>query len=121
MPGYADRVRALALSLPRTYEDAPWGNPVFKVGANRMFALVSEEADTARVTVKLTPDERELALMLPFVTPARYVGRYGWVTATVTDEETLETVLEWVRESWWLRAPVSARRELEGWRTARRD
>jgi hypothetical protein len=34
----ADRIRELALSLPETYEDEPWGHPVFKVGANRMFA-----------------------------------------------------------------------------------
>jgi hypothetical protein len=30
------RFRRLALSFPETYEEAPWGHPVFKVGANKM-------------------------------------------------------------------------------------
>jgi ABC-type antimicrobial peptide transport system permease subunit len=30
------RIRELALSFPQTYEDAPWGFPVFKVGSNRL-------------------------------------------------------------------------------------
>src|SRR5204863_4488922 len=34
----AQTIRALALSLPQSYEDEPWGHPVFKVGDNRMFA-----------------------------------------------------------------------------------
>jgi hypothetical protein len=27
----AERIRELALSLPESYEDEPWGHPVFKV------------------------------------------------------------------------------------------
>jgi hypothetical protein len=34
----ANRLRALALSLPETYEDEPWGHPGFKVGDNKMLA-----------------------------------------------------------------------------------
>jgi hypothetical protein len=34
----AERIRELALSLPESYEDEPWGHPVFKVAANKMFA-----------------------------------------------------------------------------------
>ena len=46
---------------------------------------------------------------LPFVQTAAYVGRYGWITATVTDAETLEAALEWLRESYWLNAPAAIR------------
>jgi predicted DNA-binding protein (MmcQ/YjbR family) len=106
---YADRVRALALSLPQTYEDSPWGHPVFKVGDNRMFASMSTGDDPLTVTLKLTPEERELALALPYVRVAAYVGRYGWVTAEVRDEEALENALEWLRESYWLKAPAAVR------------
>ena len=45
---------------------------------------------------------------------ARYVGRYGWVTAEVTDEEALENALEWLRESYWLNAPARLRGAVEG-------
>ena len=111
---YADRIRELALSLPEAYEDEPWGHPVFKVADNRMFASMSEESGSVLLTVKLTAEEREMAHLLPFVSRARYVGRYGWVTAEVTDEESLEAALEWIRESYWLKAPAELRSALEG-------
>ena len=111
---YAERIRALALSWPRAYEDEPWGFPVFKVADNRMFAWMIEDGDALHVTVKLTPEEREIAQLLPWVRKASYVGRYGWITAAVTDEETLEAAFEWVRESYWLRAPAELRAAVEG-------
>ncbi len=110
---YADAVRGLALSFPEAYEDAPWGHPVFKVADNRMFAGMSVGPDAVLVTAKLTPEEREVAELLPFASRARYVGRYGWFTVTVTDEETLATALDWVRESYWLRAPAELRGTVE--------
>ena len=109
----AHRIRALALTLPEVYEDSPWGNPVFKVADNRMFASMSEVDGTVRLTVKLTAEERGIAMLLPYVEKAKYVGRYGWVTAVVRDEESLETALEWLRESYWLRAPEHLRHAVE--------
>jgi predicted DNA-binding protein (MmcQ/YjbR family) len=105
----ADRIRALALSFPESYEDEPWGHPVFKVGDNRMFASMSADSDPLTLTLKLTAEEREVAMLLPFVSRARYVGRYGWVTVAVTDDESLEVALEWLRESYWLKAPETLR------------
>jgi predicted DNA-binding protein (MmcQ/YjbR family) len=105
----AERIRALALSLPETYEDAPWGFPVFKVGANKLFALMSLGEGGVELTLKLTAEEREVTQLLPFVRRASYVGRYGWITATISDEETLALGLEWLRESYWLKAPAAVR------------
>ncbi|MDQ3876247.1 MAG: MmcQ/YjbR family DNA-binding protein [Actinomycetota bacterium] len=110
----ADRIRELALSFPEAYEDEPWGHPVFKVRPNRMFAGMSVEQSAVYLTVKLTPEERQIAELLPFVAKARYVGRYGWVTAEVTDEESLAAALEWLRESYWLKAPGDLRAAVEG-------
>lgn len=105
-----ERIRELALSFPETYEDRPWGDfPVFKVGANKVFAWLTVEPKAVHVTLKLTAEEREVAHLLPYVSIARYVGRYGWVTARVTDEETLAAALEWLRESYWLKAPAGVR------------
>ena len=109
---FADRIRALALSFPETYEDEPWGHPVFKVADNRMFAALSSEPPVL-LTVKLTPEEREIAMLLPYVGIARYVGRYGWITAEITDEESLDAALEWLRESYWLKAPAHLRKAVE--------
>lgn len=110
-----ERLRALALSFPEAYEDHPWGDfPVFKVPENKVFAWVWEEGEAVHVTLKLTRDEREIAHLLPFVRTAKYVGRYGWITAKVTDEESLEATLEWLRESYWLKAPRRLRSAVEG-------
>jgi predicted DNA-binding protein (MmcQ/YjbR family) len=111
---WAGRIRRLALSWPETYEDAPWGHPVFKVADNRMFATLSEAGGAVRMSVKLTPEEREVAMELPYVERAAYVGRYGWVTVTIADEEACEAALEWLRESYWLRAPARLRGAVEG-------
>lgn len=109
----ADALRSLALRFPEAYEDSPWGHPVFKVADNRMFAAMSEVDGGVRLTIKLTAEEREIAMLLPYVEKAKYVGRYGWVTAVVTDEESLESALEWLRESYWLRAPEHLRHAVE--------
>jgi predicted DNA-binding protein (MmcQ/YjbR family) len=107
----AGSIRALALSFPQSREDHPFGpeSHVFKVGGgSRMFAILSD-GPPARVTLKLTKEEREIALTLPFVSEAKYVGRYGWVTAEIEDADALDAALEWVRESYWMRAPEQLR------------
>jgi predicted DNA-binding protein (MmcQ/YjbR family) len=110
----ADELRRLALSLPETYEDEPWGHPVFKVRPNKMFAGMSIGDGVVRLTVKLTPEEREMARLLPYVSKAAYVGRYGWITAEIADEESLESALDWLRESYWLKAPPHLKSAVEG-------
>ena len=110
---YGERIRALALSFSETYEDWPWGHPVFKVGDNKMFAAMSDGQASVSLTVRVTAEEREIALHMPYVGVARYVGRYGWITAEVTDEESLENALEWLRESYWLNAPARLRSSVE--------
>jgi predicted DNA-binding protein (MmcQ/YjbR family) len=112
-PELAERLREEALGFPETYEDEPWGHPVFKVGDNRMFAAMSVGEEVVHLTVKLTAEEREIAYLLPYVRRARYVGRYGWVTADVSDGESLASALEWLRESYWLRAPAELRKAVE--------
>ncbi len=57
-----------------------------------MFAILGD-GPPVTVTLKLTREEREVALELPFVTEARYVGRYGWVTASIEDEPALDAAL----------------------------
>jgi predicted DNA-binding protein (MmcQ/YjbR family) len=110
----ARRIHELALSFPGTYEDRPWGDfPVYKVGENKVFAWAVRDEAAVHVTLKLTAEEREIASLLPFVSRARYVGRYGWITAAVNDEESLDAALEWLRESYWLKAPAHLRAAVE--------
>ena len=109
------RIRDLALSFPEAYEDRPWGDfPVFKVSQNKVFGWAVAENGAVHVTVKLTAEEREIAHLLPYVSTASYVGRYGWITAAVADEESLESALEWLRESYWLKCPTELKASVEG-------
>ena len=110
-----ERITELALGFPQTYEDRPWGDfPVYKVGENKVFGWAVVEDGAVHVTVKLTAEEREIAHLLPYVRTASYVGRYGWITATVTDEESLEAACEWLRESYWLKCPADLKAAVEG-------
>jgi len=70
---------------------------------------MTEDAHGTELTLKLTREEREIAELLPWVRTASHVGRYGWITATIDDEETLAAGLEWLRESYWLKAPAAVR------------
>ena len=45
---------------------------------------------------------------------ASHVGRYGWITAAVSDEESLKAALEWLRESYWLKCPTELQAAVEG-------
>ena len=109
------RVTELALSFPEAYEDRPWGDfPVFKVGQNKVFGWAVAREESVDVTMKLTAEEREIAHLLPYVRTASHVGRYGWITAAVSDEESLEAALEWLRESYWLKCPAELRAAVEG-------
>ena len=109
------KVTELALSFPEAYEDRPWGDfPVFKVGQNKVFGWAVRREDGVDVTMKLTAEEREIAHLLPYVRTASHVGRYGWITAAVADEESLEAALEWLRESYWLKCPVELKATVEG-------
>src|SRR5690348_13731387 len=101
-----DALRTFALSLPGAWEDHPWGDSVYKNAKGKIFLFVGEdESGATTATLKLTPDEGTAALTLPFVSVARYVGRFGWVTARFTADVERDIVLEWVQRSYDLLTP----------------
>jgi len=111
-----ERMIAHCAGKPGGWADNPWGHdfPVFKVGQNKVFGWAIVRDGAVDVTVKLTLEEREIAHLLPYVRIASHVGRYGWITANVTDEESLEAALEWLRESYWLKCPAELKAAVEG-------
>src|SRR5262245_23015125 len=94
---YFERLRQHALSFPGAWEDHPWEDTVFKNAKGKIFLFCGEPSDgRVRATVKLEAEEGEEALSLPFVRMAPYVGRFGWVQATASDDFEFETLLAWV-------------------------
>jgi predicted DNA-binding protein (MmcQ/YjbR family) len=65
--------------------DHPWGDTVFKV-RGKIFVFLGRDA----CTVKPFPEELDLLLGRPDVVRSKYIGRYGWITMTINDDETLE-------------------------------
>jgi predicted DNA-binding protein (MmcQ/YjbR family) len=83
---------------PAAAEDHPWGETVFKI-CGKVFAFLGYP-DSSTVTVKARPDDRVVLLSLPHISTAAYVGRFGWITVSIEDEDTLALALDLVDESY---------------------
>jgi predicted DNA-binding protein (MmcQ/YjbR family) len=93
---------------PGAAEDHPWEETVFKV-SGRVFAFLGG-LDRGGVTVKVPPEELDLLLEHPTIRRARYVGRFGWVSVTVADDETLKLALGLIDDSYDLISNARRRR-----------
>ncbi len=85
---------------PNAVEDHPWGETVFKVGG-KVFAFLGNP-DNGRVVVKADADQLEGLLALPFIKLSPYIGRYGWVLVTISDDDALDLAHELVDTSYEL-------------------
>jgi predicted DNA-binding protein (MmcQ/YjbR family) len=105
------KLYAHARKKPEAVEDHPWGETVFKVNGKVFVFLGHPESESSHVglTVKAPPDELEPLLELPYVHRAKYVGRFGWVSVTVEDDEALALALELIDDSYDLIAPKRLR------------
>ena len=106
MPGaaaYFDTIRQHCLAKPDATLDHPWGEFAFKIGG-KMFA-VTTASDPLRITVKAKPEDAPSLCTHPAIERAAYVGRFGWVTVTVKNKDTLRLALDLVDASYLLVAP----------------
>lgn len=97
---FAERLKAHCTAKDGAWEDHPWGDFVYKVG-KKLFVGIGED-EPVRVTVKAAPEDLDGLLTLPFIERAAYVGRYGWITVTISDEEQLELALDLIDTSYTL-------------------
>src|SRR3954465_5650706 len=81
-----EEFRSGALGLPEAVEQESWGHPTFRVRA-KMFATLAEDGTTASVKATLG-DQGELGPSDPqTLSPAHYVGRYGWVSVLLSSAD----------------------------------
>lgn len=80
-----DFVRKYCLSFPQAKESLQWGETLcFKVGG-KIFAMLSLDAVPPHLSLKTTPERFAELTELEGIVPARYVGRYKWVTLEQLD------------------------------------
>jgi predicted DNA-binding protein (MmcQ/YjbR family) len=102
-----EKMRRRCLALAGVVEEFPWGGAgVYKV-RGKIFASTDLRGPAYEVAFKPPPEERDDALSLPFVRVADYVGRYGWVHASLTKAVELELVWPWIEAA---HARLAARR-----------
>ena len=105
---FAAQLRVYCLGFPGAYEDYPWGDIVYKVGA-KMFASTGPSLPVC-VTIKANKDDADVLVGLPNVSRARYVGQHGWVTVLLDDGETWELARDLIADSYDLVVPRTRRR-----------
>lgn len=98
---FLEALRNFAFTFEGTTEEYSFGDdtPLFKAPNRKIFAIGSDGEGGTRVSLKLTPEEAEEALTLPFVRPAPYLARNHWVQCTVSNDVELDMTLGWVRRS----------------------
>lgn len=98
----AEAIARHALSLPEAWEDFPWEDRTAKVG-KKIFAFLG----TTGMGLKL-PQSAPFALSLGCAKPMAYgLGKHGWVSIDLEHPSApeLETLLDWVDESYRALAP----------------
>src|SRR5437588_12941917 len=100
-------IQAHAKAKEGAVEEYPWEHFGWKI-KGKLFAIGSK--DSGMLTVKSTPAEQAALIQHPAIEKASHVGRYGWVTITVTDQETLDMALDLIDESYDLVAPKRKRK-----------
>ena len=82
------QVKALCRGLPQATETLygePYNFLVYAVGGKKFAYFKTSEPERWRFSVRVTPDRFVELTDMPGVKPARYRGRYGWITiVTVT-------------------------------------
>ena len=81
------QLRAYGLAFPGAHTKSPWPGHLDLAVNDKTFAYLSLEGEPFSISCKL-PQSSQVALMLPFCTPAPYgLGKSGWVSARFPDDQ----------------------------------
>ncbi|MEM7286535.1 MAG: MmcQ/YjbR family DNA-binding protein [Actinomycetota bacterium] len=101
-----EQIRRIALSLPEATEELTWDDINFRV-RKKIFCFPAPTG----MTVKADPEELDALLGDQRFEPAKYVGRFGWVTMTVDGDQDLDELTELVLTSYLQIAPKTLGRQ----------
>ncbi len=103
-----EALRAHCLAFDAATEDTPWEDHYGWKVRGKLFAIGGVGSN--RVTVKSTLDRQAALIQMEGVERAAYVGRFGWVTVTVSDAAGLDLARELIAQSYALVAPKKKKR-----------
>ena len=86
------QLKKFCRGFPRTTETLygePWNFLVYAVGGRKFAYFKTSEPERWRFSVRVTPDRFVELTDVAGVKPARYRGRYGWIT--IVDVSTFPT------------------------------
>lgn len=113
------RLQRHSLEKPGAVEEYPWGDVAWKV-RGKLFAVTGQGA--AGVTVKASLEDQAVLVQHPAISIAPYVGRFGWVSIEIGDEETLALACKLIDESYaGVAGPRGSQRQAASPATPRRS
>ena len=83
-----------------TWHREPWNFLVYAVGGRKFAYFKTSEPERWRFSMRVTPDRFVELTDMPGVKPARYRGRYGWVTIVDVSTFPAAYLRELVRASY---------------------
>ena len=109
-----ERLRGIALSLPRTKETLTWGKPHFRV-VEKIFCGCGEQKGEPSLGLKLEPPEAKLMMRAPGIEKAAYSRPDdGWISINPNKFEDWDEINRMVLESYRLVAPKKVLKLLDG-------
>jgi len=96
-------IRKLCSSFPDVAEDMPWEDTLcFKVRGKIFVFTALSEGRFPPITLKAAPEAFHELLEIEGISPARYVGRYKWVTLSNSNILPTDELAALIRESYKL-------------------
>lgn len=92
-----EQVQTHCMSKEGVVEEYPWEHCGWKV-KGKLFCIGTKDHNF--ITVKSTVDKQQALIQHPRISVASHVGRYGWVTFEIADEDDCELALELIDESY---------------------
>jgi predicted DNA-binding protein (MmcQ/YjbR family) len=94
-----DELYAYCQAFDGAEEAHPWDHVDFRV-KGKTFVFTSGDRVPIGISAKPLPESREMFLALPGVSVAAYVGRFGWLSMTISDRASLDIAKDMIAESY---------------------